>query len=922
MTLRLARVRRSSKASASWAGKGLCFFALGVWILGDGGSAALSVPGTLATGRPPLPHRQSHEQLNRLLSRGNSRRVVVAAADLFAKDPSDARVATLLVRGARRSGRLDWLEAFSLAANRRAPTAAARYLLAEVRFAQQGYGAGLDAIEVAHKSNPGSPSIGVSYASALAATGRPLEAYGVIGRWSTDPATLSRLDELSLRRLTTMTVAIAPAGLGGELLAKWLASSWLLSDGAMHARGLVLASSILDSSGESVRGGVLARQAVSLAARAGDATSAAVSVINAAGLSAKGPEIVSRSDAVCQGLPRSDPAARADCLLSALEGASLRGDLGLAMSNFAQLRALAMPNPLLDVRLGVSAVPMLRMVGEHRLAAEIASRASSAARGLGRRRLAATFLVTLSGIRRTIGDHFAAYDAAVRARELLGMPADPLFQQATAEAARAALARGDDQAAAELLDRLPGFTQHPLLWSRERLHLASTSILLNAVASESRLEPGRQVAAPQSVLALALEARRLEEDGDLARSLVRYGDAIESFDRLRINAGSNVTRTVLLNEVWQDVTRRAVRLALASGEARLAIGLLEHARARSTLNAGDLSWTGRLAPGTTVVAFVVAGSDVFAVVINGEAITPIRLPTEMEALRSRVAAWRSLAQSNAEGPIWSAMTDELGEVLFGRIEEEGLLDRTKTLYVVPDDSLHLLSFAGLLSARELDYRVAQAASLSDLQNTLSRPPSRGPIVAFGAAGGSDTVEEMRAVGPGPGSKLLGPRATEAAWRRRVAGASVIHFGGHSVAQSGPRAAGLQLRGDSEFDGTLTVAEILAMPIGGATVVLLACDTATRSEDTDAAGYYRQTPSIGEAFITAGARSVVGNLWPITEEDARILAEAFYGAGGPARGVGALEEARTQLRRRWPDLPRRWAGAVWLGAATPDDRLID
>jgi CHAT domain-containing protein len=76
------------------------------------------------------------------------------------------------------------------------------------------------------------------------------------------------------------------------------------------------------------------------------------------------------------------------------------------------------------------------------------------------------------------------------------------------------------------------------------------------------------------------------------------------------------------------------------------------------------------------------------------------------------------------------------------------------------------------------------------------------------------------------------------------------------------------------------------------------------------------------LLEAGARSVVGNLWAITEEDARLFAIEFYRAGGAFRGAWALEDAREVLRRRYPDLPRRWAGAVWLGAVdrgTPEIR---
>ncbi len=898
---------RRSQPPSTWLKRALCGLCLFAWMIGDGGSAAFSAPANLAIGHPPLPAVQTPERLKRLLARGYSRSVVVAAGEMFAEDPADVRNATLLISAARQSGRMDWLEAFSLAAKRRVPTAAVYYLIAETRFARQGFAAGVEIAATAHARLPSDPSITVSYAAGLAATGRPLEAYGLIGRWSGDRRVLAALDELSLRRLATLTAAVAPYGLGGRLTARWLQKAWLSSDPAMRARGLVLASSLIDSSNEVGASIGLARQALSLAARAGDPTSAAISVIHAAGLSARGAGILTRSGAACHGLPHFDSVARADCLLAALENASGRGDVSLAMRKFEQLSALARPNPLLDIRLGVSAVPVLRILGERARAAEIASRAAAAAGQLGRDRLAATFYTTLSEIQRTIGDHSGAYDSALQALALLGANDDGLLRQASAAAARAALARGDDQAAAELLDNFPGLLESP--------PILSSSELVGMPPG-----PAPHLVGPQSILAIALQAVSLEEDGRFSRALDRYGDAIALFDRLRVNVGANVMRTVLLNDVWQDVTRRAIRLALLAGDAPLAVGLLEHSRARSITDATDLAWVRRLPRGTTAVAFVVVQDSVFAVVIDRDEATAIRLPTTAALLRSQVAMWRSLAQSSTEAQIWSSLTDGLIDVLFGTIETVGLLDDTEMLYVVPDDVLHLLPFAGLSAGRRRDYIIAQVSSLSDLKNTLARMPAQGPVVAFGPSGGSDTIAEMRSVGIAGGATLLGPRATESAWRRRVGEASVVHFGGHSLAPTGPGEGLLQLRGDASFDGALTLAEILDLQLSGATVVLLACDTATRPDHQGTAGYYSQIPSLGEAFIVAGARSVVGNLWPITEQDARILADAFYRAGGPARGVGALEEARLELRSRWPELPRRWAGAVWLGAASPGERL--
>ena len=171
---------RRSPFSVGWLKLALCFLALFVWMLGDGGSWALSAPTALATGHPPLSADQTHQRLQRLLARGYSRQVVGAAAEMFVEDPADVRGATLLVSAARRSGRMDWLEAFSLAATRRAPTAAVLYLVAEVRFARYGFAAGVEIVESAHKRLPENPSIAVSYAAGLAGTGRPLEAFGMM----------------------------------------------------------------------------------------------------------------------------------------------------------------------------------------------------------------------------------------------------------------------------------------------------------------------------------------------------------------------------------------------------------------------------------------------------------------------------------------------------------------------------------------------------------------------------------------------------------------------------------------------------------------------------------------------------------------------------------------------------------------------
>ena len=95
----------------------------------------------------------------------------------------------------------------------------------------------------------------------------------------------------------------------------------------------------------------------------------------------------------------------------------------------------------------------------------------------------------------------AVNDSALQAVELLDDNDDGLLRQASAAAARAALALGDDQAAAELLDDFPGL-------------LESASILSSSVSAGTPSDGDPHVVDPRSIL--ATDASR--EVLDVARS--------------------------------------------------------------------------------------------------------------------------------------------------------------------------------------------------------------------------------------------------------------------------------------------------------------------------------------------------------------------------------------------------------------------
>jgi CHAT domain-containing protein len=193
------------------------------------------------------------------------------------------------------------------------------------------------------------------------------------------------------------------------------------------------------------------------------------------------------------------------------------------------------------------------------------------------------------------------------------------------------------------------------------------------------------------------------------------------------------------------------------------------------------------------------------------------------------------------------------------------------------------------------------------------------------------------------SRLSGRAATEAEFKRRAAGARVIHLATHGFFLSGrcPRTAdaadaagatdaenplllaGFALTGanrrqaaaaDAE-DGMLTAEEIASLDLSAVEwAVLSACDTGV-GEIRAGEGVF----GLRRAFHIAGARTVIMSLWPVDDEDALRWMTSVYERRFK-RGAETLEAVRAssleQLRgRRRAGLgthPFHWAAFIAAG----------
>jgi CHAT domain-containing protein len=114
------------------------------------------------------------------------------------------------------------------------------------------------------------------------------------------------------------------------------------------------------------------------------------------------------------------------------------------------------------------------------------------------------------------------------------------------------------------------------------------------------------------------------------------------------------------------------------------------------------------------------------------------------------------------------------------------------------------------------------------------------------------------------------------------------------------------------DGFLTMEEVLNLHLLAEVTVLSACQTGLGREVSG-----EGTVGLMRAFLYAGSRSVVGSLWPVSDNATALLMAAFYqqlslGLSPPEALKGAGQYLQTQENGRFSH-PFYWASFVLYGA---------
>lgn len=357
-----------------------------------------------------------------------------------------------------------------------------------------------------------------------------------------------------------------------------------------------------------------------------------------------------------------------------------------------------------------------------------------------------------------------------------------------------------------------------------------------------------------------------------------------------------------------------------------------------------------LRPKEFLLEYVVDEKNSWCFVLSRHSISLVDLNTTSRQLDPMV---EQLLQEIKEQRVPASEAKQLYQALIKPLA----LSQDARVIIVPDGSLHRIPFEVLQQETGepllFQFTVSYATSATELWLLRHATPemlNRKPLLAVGGvnyaglrvADGRAEVhpktswfsrgiseltgasfpdlahsrDEVVAVAEaaGPNSTILtGDQATESAFKKQPLDAfQVLHFAVHSISDSQvPERSALVLGtapGEPD-DGLLQAREIMDLHLTADLVTLSGCDTVVGTV-RDQAG----VESLQDAFIMAGAHSVVGSLWQVQDQPTALLMEFFY------RHLGAGEDKATALSNAKKDFlaktkdpaPFLWAGFILVG----------
>ncbi len=328
-----------------------------------------------------------------------------------------------------------------------------------------------------------------------------------------------------------------------------------------------------------------------------------------------------------------------------------------------------------------------------------------------------------------------------------------------------------------------------------------------------------------------------------------------------------------------------------------------------------------LTPGEALVLYTVGETASSALVITPGGVRNVALPFALGGSADAVSFFRD-ALKDTQAP-WQGASRRLYRELVAPVMA-ALPAGTTHLHLVPQGVLHYVPFAALQDeqGRFLVERVTLSSvpSASVLVTARERSRATGTrwrrIVALGdpngrLPGARVEVQQLATLPQVRTDVLVGDQATRANLTAIASEADILHFATHArfVGRT-PWASHLELR-----DGPLSVGEIANLRLDRPYLVTLsACETAVGGTGASDIPAGDEWVSLNNAFLAAGAPSVLATLWSVDDRASTPLVTSFYRHLLEDRGKSyALAQAQREMLRS-PSLrhPFYWAAYTLTG----------
>lgn len=328
----------------------------------------------------------------------------------------------------------------------------------------------------------------------------------------------------------------------------------------------------------------------------------------------------------------------------------------------------------------------------------------------------------------------------------------------------------------------------------------------------------------------------------------------------------------------------------------------------------------QLPENTALLQYLLLPNKLTVFVITSTDLDIVETPIDKAGLKIQVERFRALILSRSSSPELGRLSRSLYHTLLAPLEQGSKLRGITTLGIAPNGFLHYLPFAALKDEKGRylieRYPLFSINSTSILWVAMDRAKQSRKQTALLALGNPDGTlpaagDEVAAIAKMyPGAKLFqAASAKKQTLASQLPASSLVHLSTHGIMNPQDSSKSYLVMAD----GKLTIEDIWGLPLNGTSLATLsACDTGLGeilSGD--------DIVSLENAFIYAGAPSVVSTLWPVADTSTARLMERFY--RNLSEGSGKAEALRkaqiAMLKNDGMDNTVKERGAVRLKAGS-------